>query len=229
MINLWLEQLSMTIGQSGWIAPFLAFLAGILTSVSPCSLSVLPLIIGYVGGSDVKGLRAFGISLTFAFGTAITLTVLGTLAALAGSALSGIGSWWYLAAGVLMMLMALQIWEVYTFIQPAAFLSKRKARGYTGALLAGLLGGLFASSCATPVLMALLTVVISQDNLLWGVVLLFCYALGNGLLIVIMGTSLGAVQQMKQSKNYAAFTRISRIVMGFVVLLLGLWFFYMGF
>ncbi|MBQ2014001.1 MAG: sulfite exporter TauE/SafE family protein [Peptococcaceae bacterium] len=229
MINLWLEQLSMTIGQSGWIAPFLAFLAGILTSVSPCSLSVLPLIIGYVGGSDVKGLRAFGISLTFAFGTAITLTVLGTLAALAGSALSGIGSWWYLAAGVLMVLMALQIWEVYTFIQPAAFLSKRKARGYTGALLAGLLGGLFASSCATPVLMALLTVVISQDNLLWGVVLLFCYALGNGLLIVIMGTSLGAVQQMKQSKNYAAFTRISRIVMGFVVLLLGLWFFYMGF
>jgi cytochrome c biogenesis protein CcdA len=229
MINLWLEQLSMTIGQSGWIAPFLAFLAGILTSVSPCSLSVLPLIIGYVGGSDVKGLRAFGISLTFAFGTAITLTVLGTLAALAGSALSGIGSWWYLAAGVLMMLMALQIWEVYTFIQPAAFLSKSKARGYTGALLAGLLGGLFASSCATPVLMALLTVVISQDNLLWGVVLLFCYALGNGLLIVIMGTSLGAVQQMKQSKNYAAFTRISRILMGLVVLLLGLWFFYMGF
>ena len=219
----------MTIGQSGWIAPFLAFLAGILTSVSPCSLSVLPLIIGYVGGSDVKGLRAFGISLTFAFGTAITLTVLGTLAALAGSALSGIGSWWYLAAGVLMVLMALQIWEVYIFIQPAAFLSKSKVKGYGGALLAGMLGGLFASSCATPVLMALLTVVISQDNLLWGVLLLFCYALGNGLLIVIMGTSLGAVQQMKQSKNYAAFTRISRIVMGFVVLLLGLWFFYMGF
>lgn len=219
----------MTIGQSGWIAPFLAFLAGILTSVTPCSLSVLPLIIGYVGGSDVKGLRAFGISLTFAFGTAITLTVLGTLAALAGSALSGIGSWWYLVAGVLMVLMALQIWEVYTFIQPAAFFSKSKARGYTGALLAGILGGLFASSCATPVLMALLTVVLSQDNLLWGVVLLFCYALGNGLLIVIMGTSLGAVQQMKQSKNYAAFTRISRIVMGFVVLLLGMWFFYMGF
>ena len=102
MINLWLEQLSMTIGQSGWVAPFLAFLAWILTSVSPCSLSVLPLIIGYVGGSDIKGLRAFCISLTFAFGTAITLTVLGTLAALAGSVLSGIGSWWYLAAGVLL-------------------------------------------------------------------------------------------------------------------------------
>ncbi len=229
MINVWLEQLSMIIGQGGWIAPFLAFAAGVLTSVSPCSLSVLPLIIGYVGGSNVKGLRAFGISLTFAFGTAITITLLGTLAALAGSALSGIGTWWYLVAGVLMVLMALQIWDVYIFIQPAAFLGKGRVRGYGGALFAGLLGGLFASSCATPVLMALLTVVISQDNLLWGTFLLFCYALGNGLLIVAMGTSLGAVQQMKQSKSYAAFTRISRILMGLIVLLLGLWFFYMGF
>ena len=229
MITMWLEQLSMMIGQSGWLAPLLAFAAGVLTSVSPCSLSVLPLIIGYVGGSDVKGIRAFGISLTFAFGTAITLTALGTLAALAGSVLSGIGTWWYLIAGVLMILMALQIWDVYTFIQPMAFLGKSRVRGYGGALLAGLLGGLFASSCATPVLMALLTVIISQDNLLWGVLLLFCYALGNGLLIVVMGTSLGAVQQMKQSRTYAAFTRISRILMGLVVLLLGLWFFYMGF
>ena len=64
---------------------------------------------------------------------------------------------------------------------------------------------------------------------LYSLLLLFCYALGNGLLIVVMGTSLGAVQQMKQSRTYAAFTRISRILMGLVVLLLGLWFFYMGF
>ncbi len=229
MITMWLEQLSAVIGQSGWIAPMLAFLAGILTSVSPCSLSMLPLIIGYVGGSDVKGRRAFGISVTFAIGTAITLTLLGAAAAVAGNMLSGIGSWWYLIAGVLMILMALQIWEVYIFIQPSALLSKSRARGYGGALIAGLLGGLFASACATPVLMALLTIVVMQDNFLWGVFLLFCYALGNGLLIVVLGTSLGAVQQMKQSPKYAAFSKISQTVMGFLVLGLGLWFFYLAF
>lgn len=229
MINLWLEQISMTIGQNGGMAPVLAFAAGVLTSISPCSLSMLPLIIGYVGGSDVRGLRAFGISATFAAGTAVTLTILGAAAAMAGNMLSGIGSWWYLAAGVLMILMALQIWEVYIFIQPSAILARSRARGYGGAFLAGLLGGLFASSCATPVLMALLTVVVSQDSILWGIFLLFCYAMGNGLLIIIMGTSLGAVQQLKHSAKYAAFSRISRIIMGTLVLLLGLWFFYMGF
>lgn len=229
MTGAWLEQLAGLIGQSGWLGPLLAFTAGILTSVSPCSLSMLPLVIGYVGGGDAAGRRAFGLSATFALGTAITLTALGAIAALAGKMLSGIGNWWYLIAGVLMILMALQIWDVYTFVQPSTLLGQTRARGYAGALVAGLLGGLFASSCATPVLMALLTVVVSQDSILWGVVLLFCYALGNGLLIVVLGTCFGAVQQMKQSPRYAAFSRISRMIMGLLVLFLGLWFFYLGF
>lgn len=229
MMALWLEQLSAMIGQSGWLAPLLAFAAGLLTSISPCSLSMLPLVIGYVGGGEVSGRKAFGLSATFALGTAITLTALGTAAALAGKLLSGAGTWWYLVAGALMILMALQIWEVYTFVPSSALLGKSKARGYGGALLAGLLSGLFASSCATPVLMALLTVVISQDSLLWGVLLLFCYAVGNGLLIVVLGTSLGAVQALKHSSKYAAFSRVSRTVMGAIVLLLGVWFFYLAF
>ena len=229
MMTLWLEQLAGSIGQSGWLGPVLAFAAGLATSVSPCSLSMLPLVIGYVSGGNAAGRRAFGLSATFAVGTAITLTILGAIAAAAGRMLSGAGTWWYLIAGVLMICMALQIWEVYIFVQPSTLLGKSRARGYAGALLAGLLGGLFASSCATPVLMALLTVVISQDSILWGVLLLFCYALGNGLLIVVMGTSLGAVQQLKQSSRYAMFSRISRIVMGLLVFLLGLWFFYLAF
>lgn len=229
MMNGWLEQLSILIGQSGWIAPMLAFAAGLLTSVSPCSLSMLPLVIGYVGGGATTGRKAFGLSATFALGTAITLTCLGVAAALAGHMLAGAGNWWYFIAGVLMILMALQTWEIYTFVPVSVLLGKSKARGYFGALTAGLLGGLFASSCATPVLMALLTVVVTQDNLLWGVFLLFCYAVGNGLLIVVMGTSLGTVQQLKKSSRYATFSRISRIIMGTIVLLLGFWFFYLAF
>lgn len=176
-----------------------------------------------------KGAVAFGLSLIFALGTAITITVLGVAAALAGHLISAAGQWWYWIAGILMILMALQIWEIYTFVPSSSLLGKSKLRGYAGALLAGLLSGLFASSCATPVLMALLTVIISLDQLSWGIVLLFCYALGNGLLIVVLGTSLGAVQQMKHSSRYAAFSTISRIVMGTVILLLGFWFLYLGF
>lgn len=229
MIQAWLANLSDLLGQGGWLGPFLAWLAGILTSVSPCSLSMLPLVIGYVGGGAVVGRRALGLSLIFAVGSAVSLTVLGAAAALAGQVLSGLGRWWYVVAGVLLILMALQIWELVVFVPASVLPGKSRARGYGGALLAGLLGGLFASSCATPVLMALLTIVASQDNLLWGILLLFCYALGNGFLVVVLGTSLGAVQQLKQSRRYEAFSRVSRLLLGGLVLLLGFWFFYLAF
>ena len=50
MINAWLTQIAEIIRTQMWLAPLLALLAGILTSVTPCSLSSVPLIIGYVGG-----------------------------------------------------------------------------------------------------------------------------------------------------------------------------------
>ena len=68
-----LESLSVMIKDSFWLAPLLALLAGLLTSVTPCSLSTIPLVIGVVGGTGQKDTkRAFRLSLTFAIGTAIT-------------------------------------------------------------------------------------------------------------------------------------------------------------
>ncbi|NLZ91876.1 MAG: cytochrome c biogenesis protein CcdA, partial [Clostridiales bacterium] len=81
MIDRWLGVLGELITAHLWIAPLLAFAAGVLTSFSPCSLSSIPLVIGYVGGyagGDTK--RAFRYSLVFCAGMAVTFTALGTLA-----------------------------------------------------------------------------------------------------------------------------------------------------
>ena len=62
-----LESLSVMIKESFWIAPFIALFAGLLTSVTPCSLSTIPLVIGVVGGTGKRGTkRAFRLSLVFA-------------------------------------------------------------------------------------------------------------------------------------------------------------------
>ena len=51
MIDSWLNTLGTLISESVWLAPLLALLAGVLTSFTPCSLSSIPLVIGYVGGT----------------------------------------------------------------------------------------------------------------------------------------------------------------------------------
>ena len=197
MIAQWLDALSIAIQNNFWIAPLFALLAGVLTSFTPCALSSVPLIIGYVGGyagDDVK--RAFRYSLVFCVGLTITFTALGTAASLMGRLMQTAGSWWYIVLGVLMVLMALQTFEIINIIPQSSALNKNKKKGYVGAVLMGMLGGLFASPCATPVLIVLLTIVAHQGNLVWGIVLLLIYSAGHSVLIMIAGTSVGFVKKL---------------------------------
>ena len=229
-IDQWLETLSDAIRENVWLAPLLALLAGVLSSFTPCSLSTVPLVIGYVGGTGQKEPRkAFALSAVFSLGMALTFTALGTAASLLGKFLQGAGSWRFILFGVLMVLMALQTWEVFNFIPSTFATSKNKRRGYIGAFLTGILGGLFASPCATPVLVVLLAYVAKEANIVLGVILLLLYSLGHSTLVLIAGTSIGFVKRLYSSDKYGAASKALRIVTGAVILLLGLYMFYLGF
>ena len=225
-----LEQLSGLINESMWLAPVLALVAGMLTSVTPCSLSSIPLVIGFVGGTGQKDTKkAFKLSLTFALGSAITFTALGTVASLMGNLIGTSARWWYVVLGILMVLMALQTWEIFNFIPSTYLLSKNKRRGYIGALIGGILGGIFSSPCSTPVLIALLAIVAGSENIVWGILLLLIYSLGHSILVIIAGTSVGFVQKLSQSEKYGRASKIMKIFMGILILLIGLYMFYLGF
>lgn len=230
MINAWLEQLSALMQSNAWLAPLLSLLAGVLTSFTPCSLSSIPLVIGFVGGTgqrDTK--RAFRLSLTFAAGAAVTFTALGVIASLAGRLMGTSTSWWYIILGVLMVLMALQTWGVFEIIPSSYLLGKSTKRGYVGAFLAGILGGVFSSPCSTPVLIALLAIVAGQGSILWGILLLLLYSIGHGILAVVAGTSVGFVQKLSASEKYGKVSNILKIIMGALILLIGFYMFYLGF
>lgn len=225
-----LENLSAQITANFWLAPILALFAGMIASFLPCSLSSIPLIIGYVGGTDQRDPKAaFRLSLTFAVGAAVTFTVLGAIASAAGSLLGSAASWWYIVLGILMVLMALQTWEIYEIIPSSYLVSKNKKKGYLGALLAGILGGVFSSPCSTPVLIALLAVAAGKGSVLWGIMLLLCYSIGHGLLAIIVGTSIGLAKKLSSSAKYGRTSTILRNVTGALILLVGLYMFYLGF
>lgn len=229
-VNQWLESISTSISANIWLAPLLALVAGILTSITPCALTSVPLVIGYVGGTgqrDTK--RAFRLSMVFAIGMAATFTALGTAASLLGRLMQGTGSWWYIILGVLMILMALQTWEIYNFIPSTYAVSKSTKRGFIGAFLAGILGGFFSSPCATPVLIVLLAMVAKEGSLVLGILLLLLYSLGHSFLVLIAGTSIGFVHKLSASEKYGRASKVIRIIMGTLIMLIAFYMFYLGF
>ena len=224
-----LESLSELMVRSAWLAPLLALLAGILASFMPCSLSSIPLVIGYVGGTGQKDTkRAFWLSVTFAFGSAVTFTALGVIASVAGRFIATSGSWWYLILGLLMLLMALQTWGIFEIIPSSYLISKNKKRGFVGAFIAGILGGIFSSPCSTPVLIALLALVAGKGSVLWGALLLLLYSIGHGILAVVAGTSVGFVRKLATREEYGKVSKVLNIVMGALILLIGFYMFYLG-
>lgn len=230
MVNDWLAQIAEPLKNSTWLAPLLALLAGILTSVTPCSLSSVPLIIGYVGGTGERNTKkAFAYSVVFSAGTAVTFVALGILATSAGKLMGTSSPVWYMILGVLMILMALQAWELYSFIPSANLLSKNKRRGFAGAFLAGVLGGIFSSPCSSSVLIALLAIVAGEGNLLWGILLMLLYSIGHSTLVIAAGTSVGFVQKIKSSQRYGKAANVLKILMGTAILLIGLYMFWLAF
>lgn len=229
-MDAWLNQIAQAITENFWIAPALALLAGVLTSFTPCSLSSVPLVVGYVGGVGEKDTkRAFLYSSFFAVGTAVTFITLGVIASSAGKLMGVSSSVWYLILGILMVLMALQTWGIFNFIPSANLLSKSKRRGFLGAFIAGILGGVFSSPCSTPVLIALLAMIAGKGNFLWGLLLMLLYSIGHSALVLVAGTSIGFVQKVSGSDKYKKVGTFLTAIMGTLILLVGLYMFWLAF
>ena len=225
-----LQSISLLIENNVWLAPFLAFAAGALTSLTPCSVSSVPLVIGYVGGtagSDTR--KAFRLSLVFVLGSALTFTALGTAASTAGMFFIRAASWWYLMLGSLMILMALQTWGIFEIIPSSYLMSKNRKKGYLGAFIAGILGGIFSSPCSTPVLIALLAIVAGKGSILWGASLLILYSIGHGLLVLAAGTSFSFAQKLSENIEESRTGSIIKLALGAIILLAGLYMLYLGF
>ena len=214
-----------TIQNISILAYLLVFLGGLLTSLGPCNVATIPLIVGYVGGShNLPRLRAFALSISFALGLSITFMSLGIIAALLGAWI-GVGSnWWYYLVAGICFLIGLQMLGILQFDLPMFFGGLRERiglKGIPGALALGLVSGLVASQCATPALAAILTYVMSKGALVYGATLLFVYALGRGVPVVFAGTFTGVLKSMQSLGRWS--TVIER-GSGLIILAVGFYF-----
>ena len=230
MIDAWLSEIANVISSNMWLAPILALVAGILTSVTPCSLSSVPLIIGYVGGVGERNTKkAFLYSAVFSLGTAVTFVTMGIIATSAGMLMGTSSPVWYIILGTLMVLMSLQTFGIFNFIPSVNLMGKNKKKGIVGAFLAGVLGGIFSSPCSTPVLIALLAIVAGEGKMLWGILLMLLYSIGHSTLVMVAGTSISFVQRINESNKYKTVAAVLKYVMGAAILLIGFYMFWLAF
>ncbi len=206
------------------------FLAGVISSASPCVLATIPLVVGFVGGyADGDRLKAFRYSLAFVLGLSLTFTAFGAAAGLLGTMFGTLGGPWYLIAGSIALVMGGQMMGLYEIRLPIRRDFKPKQGGIVGSFLLGLFFGVVSSPCATPVLVVLLTLVAGKGQLLYGVALLFCYAIGHCLLMLFAGTFTGFVEGFVKARGVVNFSLWAKRGSGGVIALVGGWFVWQGF
>ncbi len=233
MFETFLSDTGQYIHSNPWLALVAVFLGGLLTASNPCVLAMIPLMMSFIAGrkEDKPGvLRAFAFSLVFILGLAVTFTVLGMVAALAGKLYGDVSGVWNWLVAAVCVAMGLHLMGVVTI--PIPSLGGRlqpKTRGLVGALVLGLLFGVVSAPCAGPILIVLLTYLAgSGSSVAWGGTLLLVYALGHSVLILIAGTSMGAARQLIENKKATRVLDFLRRGAGAAIVLVGLYFAYRG-
>jgi cytochrome c biogenesis protein CcdA len=168
--------------------------------------------------------KAFSFSLLFVLGLTITFTLLGFIAALMGKLVGDVGKFWPYVVAAVCLIMGLHLLGVWSFGLPLTQGLKPRHAGPLGAFLLGLLFGVVSTPCATPILAVLLVYIASKGNLAYGGLLLFLYALGHCLLILVAGTSMGLAKRIIESKGLNTGLAYLRKGSGVLIILIGFYF-----
>lgn len=207
-----------------------AFAGGVISSVLPCSLAMLPVLVGYIGGYQKRVSRAEVVlqASLFILGLACVLTTLGILSSVLGRAFGSlIGGGWYYVIGALAVVMGLQLLNVFHL--PLPQLVKKLPDSQAGKvftpLLLGLAFGLASSPCGTPFLSVILGLMSREHNWLLGGASLFAYALGQGALLFLAGLTTGLLKHMAVLRKIGY---VANTMSGAAFLLVGLYLFVLG-
>ncbi|MBI2252937.1 MAG: sulfite exporter TauE/SafE family protein [Armatimonadetes bacterium] len=221
------------IQHSIFLAYPIAFLAGILASLTPCVYPVIPIIVGYIGGQKQKSkLKAFSLSLFYVLGMAITYALLGAFAALSGTLFGSIQTnpMVYFIVGNIIVLFGISMLDAFSLPIPSFFIKDindiRKRKGsFLSAVSMGVASGFISAPCTAAVVGVILAYVASRQNLFFGLSLLFTFALGMGILLILVGTFTGVLSALPKSGKWML---IVQRAFGWVMILLGEFFLIQG-
>jgi cytochrome c-type biogenesis protein len=207
---------------------FAAFVAGLLSFISPCVLPLIPVYLGYLTGSTIVGDEAprrgyvFTHALMFVGGFTLIFVLFGALAGLLGSALGTFADYMVWIGGILLIIFGLHVMGVITI--PFFNMQKKLEYGYgqtPSYARSGLVGMAFAAGwtpCIGPILGAILTMALQGQNVGVSMFYLLVYSLGLAVPFLVTAWMLtAATSQLKKLNRYMGL--IERVSGAFILII----------
>lgn len=203
-----------------------SFLGGLISSISPCSLSMLPLIIGYIGGySDAKPMRTLLQMIIFVIGTGLVFAIIGGICAFTGKMFVG-NPYFALIVASIVMIMGLKILGVIDFELPVIVKEIPQNKVNNDFLYPLILGAVFAligTPCSTPILASIMAFASMSAKISYAVIMLFLFSIGQGLILIIAGF---LTSKLKSNEKFYQISETIMKISGVLLILVALYIFY---
>jgi len=186
------------------------FLAGVLTSLTPCIYPMIPITAAIVGGQSADGSaaprsRTVFLTLSYVVGLAVVYASLGVIAGMSGTIFGTVSTnpWLYFVMANVLVIAALSMLDVIPVRIPSSLMARASSAGtagrVSGALIMGAVSGLVAAPCSAPVMAAVLTWVTRTQRPVLGFVYLLSFSLGMCALLVAVGLFSGTVSRLPKA------------------------------
>ncbi len=215
-------------GQFQLIFIAISFLGGVLASISPCSLAMLPVVIGYIGGyGDNDNKKIFWQLMSFILGSAIIFSVIGVICALTGQVFKSFaGDYFILLIASLLFALGLNLVGILDLNFPTLINKIPQNQNNSKFIYPFILGAVFAiagTPCSTPILAGIMGFASITDSIILSIIMLFAFALGQGIILVIAGMFTNII---KKFGNIASASEIMIKTSGGLLILASIYMFY---
>lgn len=207
-----------------------ALVWGVLSILlSPCHLASIPLIIGFIGEQGtMTRRRAFVTSALFAGGILVTIAAIGAVTSAAGWMMGDVGRYGNYLVALIFFVVGLHLLDVIPMPWSGPRSVGMKRKGLLAAFILGLVFGIALGPCTFAFMAPMLGVAfkVAGTRMGYGILLLAAYGVGHCLLIVVAGTSTGAVQRYLNWNEKSSGAVMLKRICGALVLAGGLYLIY---
>ncbi len=210
-----------------WILIPFAAGGGLLASISPCILALLPVNLSYIGTLNVKSRREALFNATgFVLGVITVLSIFGLFSSVAAAFMVDWRGYINIAIGILIMVMGLSFGGLFHLPLPQSQINLP----FAGTYGVGLTFALVSSPCASPVLFAVLAAAAATGSPLWSTLTMVAYAIGYTAVIFAASLFAGLIKVSRQllmnSDTVLRWGGLAMVLMGGYYVVSGiLWFF----